>query len=208
MWEAMWSKGLSKGQAFDVGGPSATLMGELSRTTFAAKPGMRALVPGCGRAYDAVALAKHGFEKVVAVDLSETACVAAKQELKDCGEAAASKVDIECGDFFALGGKYDFIWDCTFLCALDPSVRQRWASKQTELLAPGGTLLTCVFPICDKVGGPPFALSTGLLRELLEPNGITAQRVLEQLPDSEQHAPGGVDKGSMKTALMVWQHKE
>ena len=44
-------------------------------------------------------------------------------------------------DFFDVPDKFDFIWDCTFLCALDPSMRGKWAAKQKALLDENGTLL-------------------------------------------------------------------
>merc|ERR1719330_1744980 len=205
-WEAMWGRGLERGQAFDVGGVSATLAGELARRQYAAGPGLTALVPGCGRAYDALALAEHGFDSVVAVDLAPTACDAARAEIEERGGDIASKVSVQCADFFELEGQYDFVWDCTFLCALDPSVRERWAAKYTQLLSKTGKLLTCVFPICDKVGGPPYALSIPLLRQLLDPVGLQAVHVLDPVPREERHRPGGGAPGSgdPETALMVW----
>ena len=153
---------------------------------------MTAFVPGCGRAYDAIALAEHGFESVVALDLSPSACEAARQELDASTSPAASRVEIRCGDFLALTEqRFDFIWDCTFLCALDPSVRHQWASQMRSLLTPSGELLTCVFPIgaasmhvlralCDlkcsgeREGGPPYQMSVSLVRDLLEPIGLEA----------------------------------
>lgn len=206
---------MGRGQAFDVAGPSQTLAAELARMRHAPRPGMSALVPGCGRAYDALALARHGFDSVVAIDLAPTACEAATEELQASGDpAAAAKVIVQCGDFFEFEGQYDFIWDCTFLCALDPSVRQRWAAKQAFLLAPGGRLLTCVFPICEKEGGPPFAMSVPLVRGLLAPEGLSAARVLDALPPAEQHRPGGgaglstASGEGPGTALIEWRKPE
>mmetsp|Transcript_148381 Transcript_148381/g.269582 ORF Transcript_148381/g.269582 Transcript_148381/m.269582 type:complete len:220 (+) Transcript_148381:1-660(+) len=206
-WERMWKGGLGQGQAFDVGDVSATLSAALARESFAPRPGMTALVPGCGRAYDALALAKHGFESVVAVDLAPTACKAAQTWLRETGDPAAAKVSVQCADFFSLQGEHDFIWDCTFLCALDPSVRQSWARKQSELLSKDGTLLTCVFPICEKVGGPPFAMSVPLVRELLEPVGLQAVAVQDPVPEAERHNPGGAP-GALGTALLAWRKSE
>ncbi|CAK8996684.1 unnamed protein product [Durusdinium trenchii] len=167
--------------------------------------GQRVLVPGCGRAYDAVALAEYGFSSVVAVDLSESAADAAKQFLSECKSPAASKIEVVCADFFKLDlePKADVIWDCTFLCALDPSVRVAWAQKTHSLLKPGGTLLTCIFPICDKEGGPPFAMSVPLVRSLLEPEGFQAVEVRE---DAADHGAGG---GAFvaKTAFGRWTLK-
>ena len=203
----MWGAGLGKGQAFDVGKASQTLVAELSRSAYAPRPGLSALVPGAGRAYDALALAQHGFESVTALDLAPTACEAAREELKaSTGDKIAERCSVQCADFFEFtGGPYDLIWDCTFLCALDPSVRVRWAQKTASLLKPGGTLLTCVFPICDKVGGPPYAMSVDLFRSLLEPVGLEAVRVREDLSADEQHRPGGFQgSGGPSTALAVW----
>ena len=75
-WEKLWAQegGLAKGSRFDVAGPSLALAAELSRRLHAPRAGMTALVPGCGRAYDALSLAEHSFESVVAVDISPAAC--------------------------------------------------------------------------------------------------------------------------------------
>ena len=213
-WEALWAQdgGLPKGTRFDVAGPSLTLSAELRRRPpMELTGGLTALVPGCGRAYDALALAEHGYASVVALDLSPAACEAAREELKASGSAAASRVEVRCGDFFALEGgseTYDMIWDCTFLCALDPSVRERWASQMRTLLAPQGELMTCVFPIGDREGGPPYAMSVPLVRALLEPCGLKAAAVQDDLPLEEQHRRPGDELSSVLTrgtALVTWR---
>jgi len=209
MWEAMWSAGIGKGQAFDVDGPSRTLLGALARTKYAPAPGLRALVPGCGRAYDAIELARAGFDSVTAIDLSATACEAAREELKvisaSSAECAAlvNKVDIVCTNFFTHSGEYDLIWDCTFLCALDPSVREEWAVKSKNLLRPDGTLLTCIFPIGAPPGGPPFELTVPIVEGLLKPIGFDAVEIHEKLPPQEQHKPGGA--ANFGTAFAAWK---
>jgi len=204
-WEGMWSRGLGKAQAFDVGAPSAALLAELARMPMP-PPGSSAFVPGCGRAYDALALARHGYDSVLAVDLAPTAVARAKEELASSNDPAAAKVTVECGDFFeGTAGRFDFIWDCTFLCALDPSVRTRWAAQHKQLLTPTGELLTCVFPICDKVGGPPYALSVPLVTELLSPLGFKATRT-HDCTEGELHNPGGAASlAGPGTTLVAWQ---
>jgi len=208
-WQQMWSAngGLQRGQAFDVGGVSQALAHELARKCHAPRSGMSALVPGCGRAYDALALIQHGFERVVAVDLASTACDEARKFLQETQSPAASKVEVVCADFFAYKPpeQFDFIWDVTFLCALDPSVRGSWAKQYTALLKPAGTLLTCVFPICNKVGGPPYALTVDLVRSLLEPEGFQAEEVQDNLPPAAQHRPGAGPGPGAATALVSWK---
>lgn len=43
-------------------------------------------------------------------------------------------------------------FDYTFLCALDPSVRERWAQHYADIIRPGGELLTVVYPMDDREG--------------------------------------------------------
>ena len=211
-WEKLWAGGLAKGSRFDVAGVSLPLAADIARRPRATSSGMRALVPGCGRAYDALFLAEHGFESVVALDLSPAACEAAREEIAESGSSPTiqSRVAVECGDFFDLSsdGQFDFIWDCTFLCALDPSVRDRWAQQMRRLLADRGELLTCVFPIGPREGGPPYAMSVELVRSLLEPAGFEATLVQDDLPLEEQHRRPADPLESVRTrgtALVSWR---
>lgn len=216
-WEKLWAQdgGLAKGSRFDVAGVSLPLAAEFARRprVSSERIGLTALVPGCGRAYDALFLAEHGFEKVVAVDVSPTACEAAREEIarSSASPAVQARVSVECGDFFELhhsNHKFDFIWDCTFLCALEPSVRVQWAAQMRHLLASGGELLTCIFPIGPREGGPPFAMSVELVRALLEPAGFEAARVQDDLPLEEQHRRPADPVESVRgrgTALVSWR---
>ena len=211
-WEQLWAQdgGLAKGSRFDVAGVSRPLAAELARQEHAVRPGMSALVPGCGRAYDALALAEHGFESVVALDVSQTACEAARSEIAGSRSCTRERVTVRCGDFFALKGSFDFIWDNTFLCALEPEVRERWAMQMKALLAPEGELVTCVFPIGERAGGPPFAMSVPLVRSLLETVGFKATLVQDTLPLEEQHRrPGDALESVLTrgTALVTWKLK-
>lgn len=136
----------------------------------------RALVPGAGRAYDAKALAEEGNE-VVALDLSPTACEAAKQYLGD-----VKGVSLVCGDFFDYDPErqFDLLWDATFLCALDPSFRKDWAKKIDDLLAPNGVLCTLIFPMNKQdQSGPPFELSLDIFQNLLTPLGFVATEIID-----------------------------
>lgn len=199
-WEKVWNKGLlpwstslEKGTRFDVGGPSQLLVEALKRIPKPPK-GASALVPGCGRAYDAIALAQHGFDKVVAVDISQTACDAAEKELEGVEGEAKDKIEIACADFFKFDHEpFDLVWDCTFFCAIDPPTRQAWAEKTAALVKPGAVLVTCIFPIfkTSKAGGPPYAMTVELMRQTVLPVGFTEQEVDENLPESAQHKPGG-----------------
>ena len=99
--------------------------------------------------------------------------------------------DICKGSFFDLpedeSQKFDFIYDYTFLCALDPSIRTAWAEKMARLLKPDGELLTLIFPIRENsTSGPPFQVSLELFSDLLTPVGFECMR-LELLPPELCH---------------------
>ena len=132
---------------------------------------------------------------MVGLDLSATAVRAAEERLQGLApelRPPPGSASFVCGSFFDLptdpAAQFDFVYDYTFLCALEPSVRGQWAQKMAELVAPGGTLLTLIFPICEKEGGPPFKVSLQLYRELLEPVGFEC-RELDLLPPELSH-PG------------------
>ena len=115
------------------------------------------------------------------------------------------KIDVRNENFFEHEGQYDLVWDCTFLCALEPIVRERWASKMRSLVKVGGVLLTCIFPLsATRTGGPPYALTVKTVRALLGKMGFEATNVREDLPVEEHHRPGGFT-GSDATALAEWR---
>jgi methyl halide transferase len=154
----------------------------------------RCLVPGCGRGYDVTALASP-TRYVLGLDIVDTAIEAAKERLVSLSEsmcACKENAIFETTSFFDMDGKdpenqFDFIYDYTFLCALDPSIRLDWSHKMAELVKPGGELLTLIFPILqDKKGGPPFEVSLSLVKDLLEPVGFECLE-LEMLPPELCH---------------------
>lgn len=62
-----------------------------------------------------------------------------------------------------------------FLCALHPDMRKPWAETWARLLAPGGYLITMVFPVdstMDPLSGPPWPLTPELYTALLPEVGF------------------------------------
>ena len=138
---------------------------------------------------------------VVGLDLSPTAIKAAEDRLRALPpelSPPAGSAQFLCGSFFDLpsdaASQFSLVYDYTFLCALDPSIREQWARKMADLVAPGGLLVTLVFPICEKEGGPPFKVSLELYRQLLEPVGFEC-RELDLLPPELSH-PGRDGSGA------------
>jgi SAM-dependent methyltransferase len=161
-WRQAWKTGRTP---WDAGTSPPALLGLLARGQI---PGGRILVPGCGTGYDLATLARADRE-VVGLDLSgeaRAAFLAAHSDLP-------GSVSYEVGDFFSYepGEGFDFVWDYTFFCALDPEQRPDWSEKMKRLVKPAGLLATLLFPFEDPISrreGPPWPINTGLVRSLIE----------------------------------------
>jgi hypothetical protein len=138
------------------------------------------------------------------LEISATAIAAANERLQQLvteGYPHLSQTSFAHTNFFELDttsedSKYDFVYDYTFLCALNPSIRNDWAKKMREVIKPGGELLTLIFPIIEKEGGPPYGVSLELVRGLLEPEGFECLE-LSILPPALCHAGRDGSPGSM-----------
>jgi hypothetical protein len=154
-----------------------------------------AVVPGCGTGYDIAALASEN-RKVIGVEIAETAVARASKNIEGVKNA-----EIRLTDFFTLDldGQVDLVYDYTFLCALPPSMRDQWADKIAALLKSGSTLVTLMFPLDVREGGPPFTLSVEIYKTLLEPRGFELTRLEENIRSFE--ARQGFEK------LGIWKKK-
>lgn len=111
------------------------------------------LIPGCGNAYEAEYLLKQGFTSVTLVDISEYLVKNLTKHLSYYIESGVCRVIHQ--DFFEHRGSYDLVVEQTFFCAIDPSLRTKYAQKMSQLLKTHAKLVGLMFD-CDFVGGPPF----------------------------------------------------
>jgi SAM-dependent methyltransferase len=156
------------------------------------------LVPGCGRGHDARVLAKAGFD-VTAIDVVPQAVEEARRlAAVDVGAQHAAPLRFEQGDFFdlppALRGPYDWLFEHTFFCAIDPSLRDRYVETVSGLLKPGGYLLGVFYHIQPE-SGPPFGTTR---EELIERSTPRFSLQYECVPRSYPSREG-------KELLMLWQ---
>ena len=136
-WESRWQEGHTQ---WDVGHVTPVVETLLERIPADAI----VLVPGCGSGYDLAALATRA-QRVVGIDIAESACKRARDINSD-----SKNVDVIFGDAFAYEfetASFDMVFDYTFFCALPPKRRPAWGKRMGELIKPGGTLLTLMFPI-------------------------------------------------------------
>lgn len=184
-WESMWAAGLNPGDAFDARRVEPAFENLIASGTL---PQGKAFVPGCGRGYAVAALASDQ-RHVTGLEISTTAKAAADAYLATV-DGVADNAQVIIDDFFthAPEAPYDLVYDCTFLCAIDPTRRQEWAAQMNKLVRPGGEIVSLVFPLGDFQGGPPFALSPAIVEALLAPAGFESVSLTE-VPE-EQWARG------------------
>ncbi len=129
----------------------------------------RVFVPGCGLGHDVRAIAAcPGVGCVIGFDISPKALELARDL------PAAGVESYETGDLFALDERhlsaYDWIWEHTCFCAIDPARREGYVEAVHAALRPGGSLLGVFYmdPYDDghqPGGGPPHGST---MEELLE----------------------------------------
>ncbi len=109
-------------------------------------------VPGCGTGHDARTWARAGFD-AAGYDLAPSAIRLSRERTA----AAGLKARFERMDF--LGGeppeRFDWVFEHTLFCAIDPGERERYARAVPRWLKPGGHYLAVNYLIPDE-DGPPF----------------------------------------------------
>lgn len=160
-WQHAWRAGRTP---WDAGASPPALHHLLERDLV---PGGRVLVPGCGTGYDLAALARHDRE-IIGIDISEDA----RRAFVQTHQSLPGSVSYEVADFFSYeaGEDFDFVWDYTFFCALDPSQRADWAAAVERFVKPTRMLATLLFPYEDPISdrqGPPWPVNASMVRELI-----------------------------------------
>ncbi len=129
----------------------------------------RVLVPGCGLGHDVRLLASMGCD-VLGVDLSETALSQARAH-KDPERGAVNYHLADVLDAKSDIGEasFDYIFEHTCFCAIDPSHRRDYVNAVQRLLKPGGHFLAILFTNLEGPGGPPFPTSCTEVGTLFSP---------------------------------------
>lgn len=130
-------------------------------------PKSRILVLGCGEGHDAAFFAQGGHV-VTGMDVSPEAITRAQKNYSHL-----NNLKFELKDIFSLDDSYnesyDYVFEHTCYCAINPSRRQEMVKIWNRVLAPGGHLMG-VFFCWDKLEGPPFGGSEWELRQRLTKN--------------------------------------
>ncbi|KAI9740845.1 MAG: hypothetical protein M1818_004450 [Claussenomyces sp. TS43310] len=252
-WDDLWSEGAT---SWDRGAPSPALVDLLRSDPRCCdthsrlgpsdvvvsgdrsdKRPKRALVPGCGRGYDVLALAAAGYD-VYGLEISQNALLAAREHERLHGQDRIyrprmdpfteepmnreGKVTWLSGDFFL----DDFLKD--FLSALPVSMRAAWSKRYSELLEPTGRVICLEWPSVKpaKTGGPPWSLppkvylshlprpgqelpydEDDLLENELGPEPDDGLECIWRIQPTKTHAAGVGKDGKVTDWLSIWRHK-
>jgi SAM-dependent methyltransferase len=142
---------------WDFGGVPAALKSFLARSSASGK----VLIPGCGSGYEVQAFHEAGYD-VTAIDFSPAAIDQAKKVLGVLAER------VILGDFFTQDfgqGRFDLIYERTFLCSMPPSRWPDYANRMAGLLSAGGSLIG-VFLYGQRSESPPYPITDNQAEEL------------------------------------------
>jgi methyl halide transferase len=183
-WEARYQ---AHDMPWEKGEPSPGLVDFLAAQ--ARLPRGTVLVPGCGTGHDARAWAAAGFT-VTGCDLATSAIRLAREKTA----AARLSAQFILGDFLADAamGPYDWIFEHTLYCAIDPGRRDDYVNAVARRLKAGASYLAVNYLIPDT-DGPPFGTTREELMARFSPRfDLQAEWVPRSYPNRT------------KLELMLW----
>lgn len=146
-WEQRYQAGDT---SWEKGEPSPGLLDFL-----AANPDLKrgtVAVPGCGTGHDVRAFARAGFESF-GFDIAPSAITLAREKT----QAAGLRAEFQISDFLREEPpqKFDWLFEHTLFCAIQPSERDDYARAVPRWLKPGGYYLAVNYFDCGP-DGPPW----------------------------------------------------
>jgi len=167
-------------------------------------------VPGCGTGHDAREWAKAGFETFgfdiapSAIALAQGTPVSDPARLKTTRQRAGSETGVPMRLKFRLADflrdeppfLFDWIFEHTLFCAIDPGERELYVQAVLRWLKPGGDYLAVNYLIPDREG-PPFGTTR---EELIERFAPHFSLLSEWVPRSYPNRTG--------LELMMWWRKK
>jgi len=193
-WEEIYRSGDAR---WDLKSPTPVFVGLLDRKSFLPST---ISVLGCGKGYDAVYFARQGFN-VTAVDFAESAITATEENARQANvKMTTLKEDVFllAKHYPSLVSSFDYILEYTCFCAIDVHRRSEYINIVRSMLKPGGILIGLFFPIDDRDGGPPFAMTVDEITSLFQKDFILTEA---QVPLQSVSPRRG------KEILMVWKKR-
>jgi methyl halide transferase len=160
-WEARYQSG---DMPWEKGAPSPGLVDFLAAQR--QLNGRTVCVPGCGTGHDVRSWAGAGFE-VYGYDVAPSAIRLSRERTA----AAGLRAEFRLGDFLRDEPPllFDWIFEHTLFCAIDPGEREAYVAAVRRWLKPGGQYLAVNYLIPDQ-DGPPFGTTREELLERFSPH--------------------------------------
>ena len=159
------NKYLNNEDGWDIGKPTPIFVDYESKLIKKSK----ILIPGCGRGYDAMYLSSKGHI-VDALDFSSLAL----SYLKQNSIKRKLTLNIINEDFFSISKKYnyyyDYIFEYTFFCAIQPKYRQEYVEKCHSILKENGKIISIFLPMTTKNNNasPPYQVTINEVKNLFK----------------------------------------
>lgn len=188
-WEARYQ---ANDMPWEKGEPSPGLVDFLA--THRTLEAGRVAVPGCGTGHDVREWAKAGFD-AHGFDIAPSAIQLARQKSAD----ANLRAQFDRRDFLIdePPRPFDWIFEHTLFCAIDPSRRDEYVRAAARWLKLSGQFLAVFYMIPDT-DGPPF--------------GTTRDEIIRRFSDSfalkEQWVPRSYPNRTGLELMMWWRKKD
>lgn len=161
-YEAYWNhKYISRETGWDIGYISTPLKNYIDQLE---DKDIKILIPGGGHSYEAEYLHSQGFQNVFVVDISRVALQNIQIRVPDFPKEYLLHLD-----FFDIEDSFDLILEQTFFCAINPSLRSKYAFKANQLLKEKGKLTGVLFDAPLNTESPPFGGNKKEYLEIFEP---------------------------------------
>jgi SAM-dependent methyltransferase len=188
-WEGHYQRGELR---WDKGGPAPGLVDFL-----AARPRLprgTVLVPGCGTGHDVRAWARAGW-RATGLDVAPTAVRMARERTLAAGLTA----DFRPGDFLSDPpfAQFDWVFEHTLFCAIDPALRGAYARAVPRWLRPGGHFLAIHYLNPEHPDGPPWGVTRA---ELLQRFALAFEPLEEWVPRSYPNRVG-------RELMLLWHRR-
>lgn len=163
--QTYWNQRYQAGQTgWDLAGVSPAFQAWVrSRADFDAPT----LIPGCGNAHEARYLLDNGFRNIHLLDISTNLIQSLQHDFAE--PIQDGKITLHCQDFFSFQGTFEWIFEQTFFCALDPSLRPDYVQQMHDLLSASGQLIGLLFNRSFSTDGPPFGGTLSEYKALFAP---------------------------------------
>lgn len=160
-WEQRYQ---SKDMPWEKGAPSPGLVDFLS--AHPELPRGTVCVPGCGTGHDVRAFAAVGFE-TYGFDIAPSGIQLAREKTEQAGLEAKFQL----ADFLrdAPPQEFDWLFEHTLFCAIQPGERDEYVRAALRWLKPGGNYLAVNYLIPDT-DGPPFGTTRDEIWERFSPH--------------------------------------